>query len=56
MLLRGLILIAIVAIVMPAWADTVRAMSRVLSRVRDRVMRIKLIDHFYAELDCDAHK
>lgn len=32
------------------------AMSRVLSRVPDRAVRIKLIDHFYTELDCDAHK
>jgi len=32
------------------------AMSRVLSRVPDRAVRIKLIDNFYVELNCDAHK
>lgn len=32
------------------------AMSRVLSRVPDRAVRIKLIDHFYVELNCDACK
>jgi hypothetical protein len=32
------------------------AMSRTLSRVADRALRIKLIDRFYVELDHDAHK
>lgn len=32
------------------------AMSRILSRVPDRVVRIRLIDRFFVELDCDAHK
>lgn len=32
------------------------AMSRVLSRVPDRAVRIKLIDDFYVELNCDACK